>query len=120
MPRYRALGPVFVRTLKVAGEEFESDLQPGRNWEPLDDEAKAAVEKYRASQGKVLSIYNKIDPPTRDNGGVEIQQDWRALSGPKRRGLAKRLGAQANVTEADANSYIEAELERRSQKTSAA
>ena len=32
MPKYRALGPLYIKRLIVAGEEFESDLSPGRNW----------------------------------------------------------------------------------------
>jgi hypothetical protein len=116
MPRYRALGPLYLRKLIAPGEEFDSDLQPGRNWEPLDDEARAAVEKYRGQNAEVIEIADRIDPRLADKATVDIPADWRELSGPKRRGLAKRLGAQANVKEADANSFIEAELERRGQK----
>lgn len=116
MPRYRALGPLYLRRLVVAGEEFESDLPPGRNWEPLDDEARAAVAQYRAKQGRVLNIADRLDPKRPDYAAVEIPADWATQSGPKRRALAKRLGAQANVTDADANSYVTAELERRGQK----
>lgn len=116
MARYRALAPLFVRQLVAAGEEFESELPPGRNWEPLDDEARAAVEEYRTKNATVLSIAEKLDPNPRAPAAVDIPADWPGLSGPKRRALAKKLGAQANVTEADANSFIEAELERRGQK----
>jgi hypothetical protein len=43
MARYRALSNLFVgRRLIKPGEEFESDLVPGLNWEPLDDAARAA------------------------------------------------------------------------------
>jgi hypothetical protein len=59
MPRYRALGPLYLRKLVEPGEEFESDLPPGRNWEPLDDEARAAVAKYRTENAKVLSIADR-------------------------------------------------------------
>ena len=116
MARYRALGPLYLRKLVVAGEEFDSDLPPGRNWEPLDDEARAAVEKYRGANAKVLSIAEKLDPKPRDPAAIVIPTDWREASGQKRRALAMRLGAQSNVTVADANSFIEAELERRGQK----
>jgi hypothetical protein len=116
MPHYRALAPLFLRKLVEAGEEFDSELPPGRNWLPLDDAARAAVEKYRTDNAKVLSIADHIDPPRRESTAVEIPADWATSSGPKRRALAKRLGAQANVTEANANSFIEAELERRGQK----
>lgn len=116
MARYRALSPLYIRRLLAAGEEFESDLPPSRNWEPLDDEAKAAVEKFRSEKGAVLSITDRLDPRPRSTAAVNIPADWRTLSGPKRRGLARALGAMSNVTEADANSFIEAELIRRGQK----
>ena len=116
MPRYRALGPLFLRKLIAPGEEFESDLPPGRNWEPMDDEARTAVEQFRATNGKVLEIADRLNPRARDPAAVDIPADWRELSGPKRRFLAQKLGAQSNVREADANSYIEAELERRANK----
>jgi hypothetical protein len=116
MAKYRALGPLYVRRLIEGGEVFESDLPPGRNWEPLDDEARAAVEKYRKERGKVLALYDRLQPRAVDKNAVDIPADWKTSSGPKRRSLAQRLGAQSNVTEADANSFIEAELERRAQK----
>lgn len=116
MPRYRALGKLYLRKLIEPGEEFESDLLPGRNWEPLDDEAREAVEKYRATASDVLKIADRLNPSPRDPGAVEIPPDWRSLSGPKRRFLAQKLGAQSNVKESDANSYIESELERRASK----
>jgi hypothetical protein len=116
MPRYRALGPLYLRRLIVAGEEFESELPPGRNWEPLDDEAREAVAKYRTDNAKVLSIADRLDPPKRDSAAVEIPADWKSLSGPKRRALAMKCGAQSNVREKDADSFIEAELDRRGQK----
>jgi hypothetical protein len=116
MARYRARAALFVRRLIDAGEEFESDLPPGRNWEPIDDAAKAAVEEYMASRGKVLALYDRLDPKPRDKAAVDIPPDWATLSGPKRRSLAQRLGAQSNVTEADANSFINAELEIRGKK----
>jgi hypothetical protein len=116
MPRYRALARLYVRKLITAGEEFESDLPPGRNWEPLDDEARAAVEHFRETNGKVLEIADRLNPSPRAPAAVEIPDDWRTLSGPKRRFLAQKLGAQSNVKEADANSYIESELERRAHK----
>ena len=120
MARYRALAPLFLRRLIEAGEEFDSELQPGRNWEPLDDEARAAVEKYRGAKAGILEIAERRDPKPRDAKTIAIPADWQDLSGQKRRALAMRLGAQANVTANDANSFIEAELERRGQKTKAA
>lgn len=117
MPRYRALGPLYLRRLIVAGEEFESDLPPGRNWQPLDAEAEAAVEQYRAEKGQVLEIADRLNPRVTDKQAVEIPAEWQGLSWPKRRVLAMQLGAQSNVKSADANSFITAELERRAQKS---
>ena len=116
MPRYRALGRLYVRKLISAGEEFESDLPPGRNWQPLDDEAREAVDRFRASAGAVLSIADRLDPSPPAPAAIDIPDDWRSLSGPKRRFLAQKLGAQSNVKETDANSYIESELERRAHR----
>jgi hypothetical protein len=113
MPRYRALGKLYLRKLIEPGEEFESDLPPGRNWEPLDEPAREAVEAFRATAGDVLKIADRLNPSKREPGAVEIPADWRSLSGPKRRFLAQKCGAQSNVKESDANSFIEAELERR-------
>jgi hypothetical protein len=116
MARYRALGKLYVRKLIEPGEEFESDLPPGRNWEPLDDQAREAVEKFRADNGKVLAIADRLNPMPTATAAVVIPDDWRSLSGPKRRFLAQKLGAQSNVKDSDANSFIEAELERRAHR----
>jgi hypothetical protein len=116
MPRYRALRPLFIRTLIVPGEEFESDLPPGRAWEPLDDAAREAVEKHRAGQGKVIDIVERLDPKRAEASTVQIPETWRDLHASARRNIAQRLGAQSNVKVADADTYIEAELARRSNK----
>ena len=116
MPKYRALGPLFLRKLLKAGEEFESELPPGRNWLPLDDEARAAVEKMKADRGQVFQIADRLDPRPHNNDAVDIPKDWPSLSGQKRRALAQKLGAQSNVKVADADTYITAEIERRGQK----
>lgn len=120
MARYRARGPLFLRRLVATGEEFESDLQPGRNWEPLDDEARAAVERFKADNGKVLVIADRIEPARQDRGAVEIPENWDNLTKAKRRGLAMKLGAQSNVSAENADSFIKAEIERRSTKATAA
>lgn len=116
MARYRALGPIYLRKLIDAGQVFESELTPGRNWEPLDEEAKAAVAAYREKRGTVLDLAEKRDPKPRDFAAVDIPQDWATMTGAKRRGLAMRLGAPGTVKKDDANSFIVAELERRAQK----
>jgi hypothetical protein len=46
MARYRAIEPIYIcsegRYIQ-AGDEFVSEIIPGPAWEPLDDDAKAAV-----------------------------------------------------------------------------
>lgn len=116
MAEYRALGKLFIRKLIEPGERFTSDLPPGRNWEPLDDEAKAAVAKFRAEKGSVTDLASRLDPKPRDMGAVQIPENWQELTGAKRRGLAMKLGAPGTVTKDDANSFITAELERRAHK----
>jgi hypothetical protein len=56
MARYEALAPLFLDVFIPAGTTFESDLPPGRNWKPLDDEAKARVE---AKFGEVPTSLHK-------------------------------------------------------------
>lgn len=114
MARYRAKRPLFVSKLIGAGEEFESDLPPGRAWEPMDDEARAKVEAYQKDNRKVIAIADRFEGRTIDPAAVEIPDDWRLLHPTQRRNLAQKLGAQSNVKTADADIYIEAELERRS------
>ena len=44
MPSYRAKAALYLgREVIKTGETFASDLTPGRNWHPLDDEATAKV-----------------------------------------------------------------------------
>ena len=43
-PRYRAKDKIVVGSRHVkAGEEFESEAEPGKNWFPLDSDATARV-----------------------------------------------------------------------------
>ncbi|WP_062788566.1 hypothetical protein [Novosphingobium capsulatum] len=47
MARYQSEQPVYLSNegrYIVAGEEFTADHVPGSTWQPLDDEAKAAIE----------------------------------------------------------------------------
>lgn len=122
MARYRALGPLFLGRLGLIqpGEEFKSDLPPGRNWEPVDDEARAKVTEYRTTNAKTLAVSDRLDPAPRNMAAVDIPTDWRCGHWLKRRALAVKLGAPGTVKEEDANSFIEAELERRAQKAKAA
>lgn len=115
MARYRALQPVYIRKLIAAGEEFEDDGIPGRNWEPLDAEARAAVKKFKEANKPLLSVVDRIDPKRPDKAAIEIPVNWPELSAKKRRAIAIRLGAQTTITADEANGFIEAELERRTQ-----
>jgi hypothetical protein len=108
MPKYRALGPLFIGSQYIeAGEDFESDLIPGRNWQPLDDAAKAAAEK----RGAVVQL---PEPHARTVPLAEIPGDWRELSAPKQIALAKKLGAAAKgLTREIAIKQIETEVAHR-------
>ena len=112
MARYRALAALYIERLISPGEEFTSDATPGRNWEPLDDAAKA----------KVVSLKRPVVAPN----GMEpaqpllaIPADWSEMSGKKQIALAHKLGAPAKGTTAElARQYIEREIANRGHTTS--
>lgn len=53
MALYKAKMQLFVDGRRVrAGQQFESDLKPGTQWEPIDAEAKAACEKAYPAKTK--------------------------------------------------------------------
>lgn len=129
MPRYRARAKLFVDNRVVyPGEEFESDLPPGRNWEriyalppepaPLDP---APEPKPRPARGPLSKRYDlpryekngKLIYPPKPKGPVRISKDWEHQSVKKRRGIAIALGAPRTVTIQEATDIIEAELARR-------
>lgn len=113
MARYRAKHPIFIgASLYQVGEEFESDLPPGRNWEPLDDEAKAAVAKANHKPEPKL-------PGQHNTPLVEIPENWTSLKGFDLINLAKKLGLPKNGKADDARALIEKELAARSLKTAA-
>lgn len=100
MARYRAKAQLYVGTRLVApGEVFNSDLEPGLQWEAIDE------------HGKPIVVGAAADT---DASAVEIPEDWRDLNPQKRIKLAQRLGAPTKGTNADAaDAAIEAELARR-------
>lgn len=105
MAWYRAKGHLFVDgRLIEPGEEFESELSPGRNWEPLD-----AAE---ADDGDGDEEFER-EEPRRNVGPVPIPEDWEHMPGFWRRGLAMRLGAPNTIKLVEANDFILAEIERR-------
>lgn len=116
MARYRALGPIFMRRLIAAGEEFESDLPPGRNWQPLDKSGEVAVAHMQNEQGPRRAALARMDNVRPAPDAIDIPPDWETLSKPQKRGLAMKLGAPGTVTAADAETFITAHLERRAQK----
>lgn len=96
MARYRAKAQLYVGTRLVApGEIFNSDLEPGSQWQAVDE------------SGKPLAA-------ERDPNAVEIPEGWRKLGPEKRINLARRLGAPVKGTKAaDADKLIEAEVAKR-------
>jgi hypothetical protein len=108
MPKYRALGMLFIESrLIIAGEDFESDLIPGKNWHPMDAAAKAAVEKRGAVAEPKL-------PGEHDTPRVEIPQNWRELNAQQQIALARKLGAPGKgLKRGDAIKRIETELAHR-------
>lgn len=119
MAKYRALGLIYNKGLIQPGQEFESDLPPGRNWEPLDDAAKAAVAKINAEKGPQRAALARMDNVRPANDAIEIPADWQNFSKSQIRGLAMKLGAPGTVSAANAETFITAELERRAQKAAA-
>jgi hypothetical protein len=117
MPQFEALQPLFIVDRYIEpGERFESDLPPGRNWKPLDDAAKAAVEKLSPERKALNAAVDKLEQRRTAPGAVEIPANWAELSAAKRRGLATKLGAQNTIKADDADKVIQAELDRRAEK----
>lgn len=107
MPRYRALNPIFIASaLYQPGEEFESDLAPGRNWEPLDAAARAAVAKAK------IVPFPKM-PGEHKTALVEIPEDWESLKPLAKINLARKLGLAPGGKAKDAVELIERELTTR-------
>lgn len=90
-----------------------------------DDEKKRAAKEYddRVAQARALlatprpqvepAPADRVAPPPAEKGPVDIPDDWRTLSAPKRRSMAQRLGAPNTVTVEEADKKIEAEAQRR-------
>lgn len=110
MPRYRAKASLFTDRLITPGEEFTSDATPGRNWEPLDDEAKAKVAALkRPAVQPALAPAAPLTP---------IPDDWREWSAKRQIALAQKLGAPAKGTTGQgAKDWIEREIANRGHTT---
>lgn len=104
MAQYVARNLLFVdsRLIEI-GEAFESDLPPGRNWEPVDDEARAAV------AARKLPPQPKI-PGEHGTPLIEIPPEWRSLDKVDTVRLARRLGAPNGTKYPAAVEMIEREL----------
>lgn len=109
MARYRAKAQLFLDRLIEVGEEFSSSIVPGRNWEPLDDDAKRAVAAQFPS--------GVVAPPAPGDTGrplLAIPDDWRELSPHKIIQIARKLGAPATGTGLEvARTWIEREIANR-------
>lgn len=104
MARYRAKARLFLSRLVEAGEEFTSDEVPGRNWEPVDADAEAAV-KERFPDGEPVADLKIDGKPL-----VDIPKDWRDMSANKMIVLARKLGAPEKGTNREsAVAWIERE-----------
>lgn len=124
MARYRAKSYLFIDGSYIQpGATFTSKRPPGKNWEPLDDAAKAAVAKRHDEVARTvptvsgisqpdgtlrLSAFDRLQP-----AATEIPDDWKNESVPARRALAIRLGAPRQIKEPDADAMIEREVARR-------
>lgn len=104
MARYRAKTPQFIGVYYYqTGEVFESDLPPGRNWEPLDAKARAAVAKRDG-----LAEATKAEPEHKpDDAEVSIPDDWLEGSKVQVIALAKKLGAPNTSNFTKAVAWIE-------------
>lgn len=119
MPRYKAKAALFIAERFIEpGEEFVSDLPPGRNWEALDAAASAACAARDKERGelnvKAAAFDRKVDP-----SAVVIPDDWQECHPTKRRAIAQKLGAPGTVNTENADTFIQAELERRAHKAAA-
>lgn len=113
MARYRALNALFVRRLIVAGEEFESDLPPGRNWAPLDEAARAAVAARGGNVVQLRTVHDRIDRTPPAPAAVDIPEDWRDLKWAQRRAIALKLGAPNTINRENADAFIAEMAQRR-------
>lgn len=102
MARYRAKALLYVDRLIVEGEEFESNLTPGINWEPLDKDAKAAADNRPTIE--VRSLTGIHDTPRTD-----IPEDWADKKPISIINLARKLGLPQGSKLPDARAWIERE-----------
>lgn len=112
MARYRADNILFIADRLIeAGEEFESDLPPGRNWHPLDEQAKA-------NKSAMTFPEMPVPPGTHGTQRVEIPDNWREMRGLDLVNLARKLGLGKGGKD-EAVKRIEYELAQRGMSAAA-
>lgn len=115
MAEYAANAMLFIGDrLIMPGETFESDLVPGKNWEPVDAAAKAAFEKRFGAKALQPAPVAATAPATEPKAGEAtdgIPADWRTRKPFYIINLARRLGGGAkNMKLDDAKEMIERHL----------
>lgn len=118
MAQYRAKAQVYVGgRLYQPGDTFTGEGVPGLQWDPIDDEAKAAVAARPATlRGQRGKPQPDIPPPaasTAAKSHVTIPDEWRYGTADRRIDLAVKLGAPKGITAKKAEEFIEAEVARR-------
>lgn len=117
--KYRAIAALFVDGRPIApDEEFASASVPGRNWEPIDKEAKAAVSAHFASVPEQSAFAKSVLAEPAILGGTEIPVDWRGLHHMTRIKIARALAGAIEVPDGKtetqvADEIIAAEMENR-------
>lgn len=108
MAQYWAKALLYVdRLLIKPGEQFESDLPPGRNWVPIDDEAKERCAARDQARAPLYSEQAKLDAPGPAAAAVPIPEDWLEQRPQNVIGLARRLGARPTCNFTQAVAWIE-------------
>lgn len=117
MPLYVAKNWLFVGRREIEpGETFESELPPGRNWEPIDDEAKARCEQRDRERAALYAKQAKIDQAPTAPEAIPIPADWLELRPEKVVNLARRLGASGKCNHTQAVAWIEKVLAARAEQ----
>lgn len=99
MAKYRAQASLYLgKGVTVRpGEHFTSDAVPGKNWEPLDEEAEARVKAH--FNGKPSATADTM--PT-----IPIADNWESLHWTQRVKLAKELAGDFVVPDGKTEGQI--------------
>ena len=128
MAKYRALHDLFLGNVLVKpGETFTSNAVPGKNWEPLDDEARAAV---AARFGKAVpkptteaEVVKGLSPqatpvaeaapaaePTAVEADARLPANWRSLHWTKQVEMATALAGPFTVPDGKTQAAVAREM----------